>query len=262
MKEVPGLINAKNAKPANPKPSPKDFVWPSQRDADESVAKKIAATLQELLPERGWKHVDLAKALWGTQGANDAPRNTQAVRRWVVADLPIPSERDAAYTAQVLDIPMSRLLEPEGKFNPLPPMIRPRSDSPRFHPEIAKQKKPMKKKSKKAGTTPSGRDRAKQRAYNAAYRAKKRAAKGEPSYYMRKKLEKLKAKGKRAKSNGHSGDSAGWVLADGVAPPVYKISSDTASDAPPGYVSIELTATLPHERAMAIVHMLQHEAEE
>ena len=126
MKEVPGLINAKNAKPANPKPSPKDFVWPSQRDADESVAKKIAATLQELLPQRGWKHVDLAKALWGTQGANDAPRNTQAVRRWVVADLPIPSERDAAYTAQVLDIPMSRLLEPEGKFNPLPPMIRPR----------------------------------------------------------------------------------------------------------------------------------------
>jgi hypothetical protein len=249
MKEVPGLINAKNAKPANPKPSPKDFVWPSQRDADESVAKKIAATLQELLPKRGWKHVDLARELWGTQGANDAPRNTQAVRRWVLAELPIPSERDAAYTAQVLDISMARLLEPEGKFTALPPMIRPRSDSPRFHPEITKQKKQKKKKTKKAGLTPSGKDREKQRAYNAAYRARLKA----------EKTGKRKKYTKRPKEEPHKGNGA-WVLADGVSPPEYTIKS--AVEGPPGHVAFTLNAVLPSERAMAILHMLQHGAEE
>lgn len=252
MKEVPGLINAKNAKPPNPKPSPKDFVWPSQREADESVAKKIGATLQELLPKRDWKHIDLAKALWGTHGAKDAPRNTQAARRWVLAELPIPSERDAGYIAQVLEIPMSRLLEPEGKFNPLPPMIRPRSDSPRFNPEIAtgKKKKKAKKAKKAAGTTPSGRDRAKQRAYNAAYRAKKAAEKA-----GKKPAKRKYTRHARPEVNGNEGNGR-WVLADGVDPPVYNIKS--AVDGPPGHVVFTLDATLPHERAMAILHMLQH----
>ena len=243
MKEVPGLINAKNPKPPNPKPSPKDFVWPSQRDADETIAKKIAATLQELLPKRDWKHVDLAKELWGTHGANDAPRNTQAVRRWVLAELPIPSERDAGYVAQVLDISMARLLEPEGKFNPLPPMIRPRSDSPRFHPELAGGKKKKKAKAKKAGRTPSGKDRAAQRKYNADYRARKRAEKNGEA-----------PKRKYTKHKAPEGNGA-WVLADGVDPPEYTIKS--AVDGPPGHVSFSLTAVLPHERAMAILHMIQ-----
>jgi len=237
MKEVPGLINAKSPRPPNPKPSPKDFVWPSQRDAAESVAKKIAASLQELLPKRDWKHVDLAKALWGTHGANDAPRNTQAPRRWVVADLPIPSERDAGYIAEVLGVSMARLLEPEGKFDPLPPMIRPRSDSPRFNPGLVKKKK------KKAGKTASGKDREKQREYNAAYRAKKRAEKAGKRKYT-----------KRVHEQPEKGNGA-WILADGVDPPEYTIAS---ADGPPGHVSFELKAVLPHERAMAILHMLQH----
>jgi hypothetical protein len=244
MKEVPGLINAKNAKPPSPKPSPKDFVWPSQRDGDESVAKKIGATLQELLPKRDWKHIDLAKELWGTKGEKDQPRNTQAARRWVLGELPIPSERDAGYIAQALDISMARLLEPEGRFNPLPAMIRPRSDSPRFHPEIAGTKKAKKAKKAKGGKTASGKDREKQRAYNAAYRAKKRAEKeGKRKYTKRAKEEAP------PKSNGH------WVLADGINPPEYKITSDNA---PAGHVNFELTAILPHERAMAILHMIQH----
>jgi hypothetical protein len=245
MKEVPGLINAKSPKPPSPKPSPKDFVWPSQRDADESVAKKIAATLQELLPKRGWKHIDLAKELWGTKGEKDQPRNTQAVRRWVLAELPIPSERDAGYVAQVLDISMARLLEPEGRFSPLPAMIRPRSDSPRFNPEIATgkvTKKKKAKKAKKAGKTPSGKDRKKQREYNAAYRERKRAEKsGEP---VKRKYTKHKA----PEGNG------AWVLADGVDPPEYTIKS---AEGPPGHVSFTLNAVLPHERAMAILHMIQ-----
>jgi hypothetical protein len=222
MKEVPGLINAKNPRPPNPKPSPKDFVWPSQRDADETVAKKIAASLQELLPKRDWKHVDLAKALWGTHGANDAPRNTQAPRRWVVADLPIPSERDAGYIAEILGVSMARLLEPEGKFDPLPPMIRPRSDSPRFNPGLMKKKK----KGKKA------------KAAAAPVKAKRK--------YTRK----------AAQVNG--AEKVGWKLADGVDAPDYTI---TSADCPPGHLKLELTAVLPHERTMAILHMLQHEGE-
>src|SRR3954469_20816831 len=107
MKETFGLMNAKNAKPPNPKPSPKDFVWPSQREMDDKVAQKIAASLQELLPKRGWKHTDLAKALYGTVGENEGPRNVGATRRWVVAEHPIPNENAAGHIAQVLDVPMS-----------------------------------------------------------------------------------------------------------------------------------------------------------
>jgi hypothetical protein len=244
MKEVPGLINAKNPKPPNPKPSPKDFVWPSQRDADETVAKKIAATLQELLPKRDWKHIDLARELWGTKGEADAPRNTQAVRRWVLAELPIPSERDAGYVAQVLDISMARLLEPEGRFNPLPPMIRPRSDSPRFHPELATtpKKKKAKAKAKLSGRTASGLDRETKRRQNQEYRARKKAEK-------EGKVKRKYTKHKEPEGNG------AWVLADGVEPPTYTIKS--AVDGPPGHVSFTLDAVLPHERAMAILHMIQ-----
>lgn len=246
MKEVPGLINAKNPKPPSPKPSPKDFVWPSQRDADESVAKKIAATLQELLPQRGWKHIDLARELWGTHGEKDQPRNTQAARRWVLAELPIPSERDAGYIAQVLDISMARLLEPNGRFQALPPMIRPRSDSPRFHPELAggaKKKKKKAKKGKLTGKTASGLDRETKRRQNEEYRARKKAEKVGKRKYTR-----------RAKEEPPKGNGA-WVLADGVDPPEYTIKS--AVDGPPGHVSFSLTAVLPHERAMAILHMIQ-----
>lgn len=253
MKEVPGIANAKNAKPPNPKASPKDFVWPSQRDMDDKVAQKIAASLQELLSARGWKHTDLAKALYGTVGANEAPRNVGATRRYVVAEHPIPNETVAGYIAQILEVPMSRLLEPEGRFNPLPEMIRPRSDSPRFAGKA-------KKAAKKASKTPSGRDREKQRAYNAAYRARQRAkkkGKGELTYYMRKKLEKLKAKRNHAKTNGNGTprEDGAWILAEGLDPPSYNISS---SEEHAGHVTLKVDAVLPHQRAMAILHILQH----
>jgi hypothetical protein len=116
-------------------------------------------------------------------------------------------------------------------------------------------------KTKKADKTPSGRDREKQRAYNAAYRArqrKKKAGTGELSYYMRKKLEK--AKGGKKRKNGNGAEPTFLALPEGVAPPEYTISS---TDEHTGHVSFELKATLPVERAMAILHMLkQSEASE
>lgn len=241
MKVVDGLMNAKRPKPPSPKPSPEGFTWPSQRDADEKVAEKIAASLQELLPARGWKHVDLARELWGTQGANDAPRNTGTARRWVLADLPIPNEEAAGYIAQVLDVPMSRLLEPKGRFDPQPDMIRPRSDSTRFP---SGNKAAKKKKQPKVGR---GRDLEKQRQYNAAYRARKKAEAAAAADPKRKYT-------KRA-HNGHDAGARSWILADGVSPPEYTIKS--AVDGPPGHVAFALNAVMPHERAMAILHMLQ-----
>lgn len=240
MKETFGLINAKNAKPPNPKPSPKDFVWPSQGDHDDAVAKKIAASLQELLPKREWKHTHLAAALYGTLGPTEAPKNVGATRRWVVAEHPIPNEDAAGYIAQVLDVSMARLLEPEGKFSAFPPFIRGRSDSKRF---------PFKGKKAKVAKTPGGRDREKQRAYNAAYRERQLAKKGKRAYT------------KRVQSNG-SGEireDGAWVLADGVEPPTYTISS---SEEHAGHVELEMKGVLPHARAMAILHILQHAAPE
>src|SRR4029079_3693813 len=108
----------------------------------------------------------------------------------------------------VLGISMARLLEPEGRFNPLPAMIRPRSDSPRFHPEIANKKKPKKKA---AGRTPSGRDREKQRQYNESYRARKAAEKSGNVG----KTGKRKYTRHAPVVNGNEGNGR-WVLADGV----------------------------------------------
>ena len=240
MKETFGLINAKNAKPPNPKPSPKGFEWPSQADHDDKVAEKIAATLQELLPKREWKHTDLARVLYGTKGANEAPKNVTYTRRWVVAEHPIPSELHAGYIAEVLGVSMARLLEPEGKFEAHPPMIRGRSDSKRF---------PFME-----GKTPSGRDKEKQRAYNAKYRARKRGDVDKRPYVRKVPLEKEAVAAVNGKANGNT-----WVLAPGVTPPDYKISS-SAEHA--GHVSLNVNATLPHSRAMAILHILQHETAE
>jgi len=178
--------------------------------------------------------MDLARELYGTAGANEAPRNSQAVRRWLVGELPIPNEEAAGYLAQVLDVSMARLLEPKGKFNPVPDMIRPRSDSKRFPSGLPSKKK---KNAKGSGRTP--------RAYNAAYRAKQKAEKAAGT--VKRKYTK------HAKTNG--AEASGWKLAEGIQPPDYTIRSH---DAPPGHLIVELKATLPHERAMAIVHMLQH----
>jgi hypothetical protein len=242
MKETFGLITAKNAKPPNPKPSPKDFVWPSQSDHDDKVAQKIAATLQELLPKREWKHTDLARALYGGAGPNDSPKNVGATRRWVVAEHPIPNAQTAGYIAEVLGISMARLLEPEGKFVAFPPFIRGRSDSKRFPFNGDKEK------------TPSGRDRKKQQAYNEAYRARRKAGQEKRPYVRKVPLEKEAVAAVNGKANGSA-----WVLAPGVAPPTYKISS---SEAHSGHVELDVKAVLPHQRAMAILHMLQHEAAE
>jgi hypothetical protein len=253
MKEVDGLVNAKRPKPPAPKPSPKDFVWPPQSDHDDAVAKKIATSLQELLPARDWTHSQLARELWGTDSEGKV-RNIAKARGWLVGDHPIPNLEHAGYLAQVLDVSLARLLEPEGKFDPHPPLIRTRSPN---GVNLAKMGK-RKKKTMTTDKTPSGRDREKQRAYNAAYRArqrKKRAGSGELSYYMRKKLEKQKGGKKR---NGHNGaeNGATWALPEGVDTPEFVVSSEQDH---PGLVTLEVKATLPHQRAMAIIHILQSE---
>jgi len=235
MKEVDGLLNAKRPKVPEPKPSPKDFVWPSQSDHDDKVAQKIAASLQELLPQKKWTHSDLARALWGSY-ENGQARNIGASRRYITAEHPIPNERTAATIAEVLGVSMARLLEPEGKFVAWPEMIRERKDS---------------KKAKRGGK--NGRDLLKQRAYNAAYRARKkeeRLGKGKRKYT------------RRAHTNG-SGETQtngnAWVLAEGIPVPDYTFASHEDY---PGHLKITITAVVPHPRAMAILHMLEHQPAE
>jgi len=235
MKEVDGLLNSKRPKTPEPKPSPKDFVWPSQADHDDKVAQKIAASLQELLPKKKWTHSDLARALWGSY-ENGQARNIGASRRYITAEHPIPNEKTAAFIAQVLDVSMARLLEPEGKFEPWPEMIRERADS---------------KKAKRGGK--SGRDLLKQRAYNAAYRAKKKAERlgqGKRKYTKRAHLNGAAV----GETNGNA-----WVLAEGVPVPEYTFESQEDH---PGHLKITINAVVPHPRAMAILHMLEHQAAE
>jgi hypothetical protein len=222
MKMTEGLINSKKPKPADPKPSPKGFLWPPQ-DHDDKVAQKIAASLQELLPARGWTHVDLAKELWGTMGENGGPRNVAPPRRWVTAEHPIPSPRDAAYLAEALGVSMARLLEPEGKFDPHPPMIRGRKDSKRF---------PVK---------PGAWSKAKAKIAGAEVVAKSKRP------YLRK----------AAALNGHAmpADPNAWVLEKGIPVPECQLSFEKEF---PGHMKVSVNAVLPYPRAMAILHMLEH----
>jgi hypothetical protein len=247
MKMTDGLLTAKRPRKPAPKDSPEGFKWPDQRDGDQDAAEKIAASLQELLPAKGMKHTDLARALWGTAGANGAPRNTGTARRWVLAELPIPNEEAAGYIAELLDVSMARLLKPNGKFNPNTDMIRDRS------PNGVNKAKMGNKKAKKAAKKAGGRNRdvEKQRAYNAAYRKRQKEAKA--GKQKRKYTRRAPFAEAAAEGNGM------WKLGEGVSAPEYKITSDNA---PAGHVNFELTAILPHERAMAILHMLQHEKSE
>ncbi len=246
MKVADGLLNSKKAKPATPPPSPEGFTWPDQREADEEVAEKIAASLQELLPKKGWKHTDLARELWGTMGPHGAPRNVAPARRYVLAELPIPNEQTAGYIAQLLDVPMARLLKPVGKFDPDTDMIRDRSPNGVNLWKSGKKGKKGKKKAKaKAAKTMRNRDREKQRLYNAAYRKRQKLKGAEP--------QKRKYTRRTVELNG-SDEGPGWILADGVEPPTYTITSVEDHE---GHVKLELSGVMPHKRAMAILHMLQ-----
>lgn len=80
-------------------------------------------------------------------------------------------------------------------------------------------------------------------------------------YYEKKKAEKRKYT-KRAQTNGSGktdGNGNAWVLADGIPVPDYTFASHEDY---PGHLKISITAVVPHPRAMAILHMLEHQAAE
>ena len=85
-KEPDGVVySSKN--PA-PKPSPKSFHWPDRGHADETVRQKLATSLQELLPEKGWTHTDLAIALFGKNEKGQI-RRVAIPRSWIKAGVEI-----------------------------------------------------------------------------------------------------------------------------------------------------------------------------
>jgi hypothetical protein len=109
-----GLINAPKPKPPKPKPSPKNFVWPLK--ATDEDKQKFAASLQELLPPVKWTHSDLAEALWGRD--NFTARNIGKTREWIRAQGRFPNDVEAAYVAQLLEVPMQQLMQPTAPFDP------------------------------------------------------------------------------------------------------------------------------------------------
>lgn len=124
MPQTSGLINARGAKPARPPPSPKGFVWPERKAFTREQREALAASLQELLAQREMTHTQLGKTLWGVSNVGAA--RVIKVRDWIQAMGVPPSADEAAYVAQVLDVPMARLLQPESAFNADASVIRPR----------------------------------------------------------------------------------------------------------------------------------------
>ena len=124
MTPTSGLINARNAKPPNPPPSPKSFVWPEKKAFTRELYELFAASVQELLAARTKTHVDMGKTFWGVTKIG-ACRSTKA-RSWLLAEGAVPDATEAAYVAESLGVPMARLLKPESAFNPSPKMFKPR----------------------------------------------------------------------------------------------------------------------------------------
>lgn len=128
--QTTGVINAPKPKPPAPKSSPKDFKWISPGFATEKDRQAFAASLQELLPTKQWTHANLAEKLWGRD--NNTARNIGKARDWVRGTGYFPNEKEAGYTAQLLDVTMQRLLQPKVKFDPsaggLVRAARPRSE--------------------------------------------------------------------------------------------------------------------------------------
>jgi hypothetical protein len=121
-KPTAGLVNARDPKPPRPPASPKGFIWPEKKQFKNGQYQKFATALQEVLAEKGKTHTELSKLLYG-QFDNGVPRSVKG-RNWIIAKGVPPDEVQAGYVAQVLDVPMARLLDPKGKFNPAPDMLR------------------------------------------------------------------------------------------------------------------------------------------
>ena len=120
-KQTDGWINAPNAKPPRPLPSAKGFEWPKRDDADQLLRERFAAGLQEVLAEKGLTHNDVVKKLWGTLRSG-VPRSAKP-RGWVTGKT-FPTETQAAYAAQLLEVPLQRFLTPSKPFDPHPAMVK------------------------------------------------------------------------------------------------------------------------------------------
>jgi|SRR5215510_1554920 len=120
-KEPEGVVYS--SKRPNPKPSPKNFEWPSREEVTDDQRKAVAASLQELLPTREWKHTDLTIALFGRNEAG-AIRRVAIPRAWLRGAGPFLTEDEAAWTADLLGVSMARLLEPKAEFDPNSSLIR------------------------------------------------------------------------------------------------------------------------------------------
>lgn len=122
--ETTGLINSPNPKPPKPQHSPKSFMWLDPNRAREPEKQTFAAALQELLPEKEWTHTHLARELWGMDKRGNS-HNIGKARDWVKGLGRFPTETEAGYIAQLLEVPMARLMAPKTKFDPNTTLIRP-----------------------------------------------------------------------------------------------------------------------------------------
>ena len=103
-----------------PKPpaSAAGFSWPSPRATDAATRTKFHAAVTELMRGRGLNYLQLAREIWG-QHKDGSSRNPGTPREWVKG-VGFPSKTTAAYVARFFDVPMSALLNPQGKFVPMP----------------------------------------------------------------------------------------------------------------------------------------------
>ena len=156
------IINGVARLERDPRP-PKDphpVLWPVTKSVTPEVSAKFAAALMEVLAERKLNHMSLAERMNG-KDENGKPRSYGSVRGWCRGES-VPRKRTAEFLAEVLNVPLSRLLSPKGPYSaaarangkgngkgnghaaPLPPPLPPLPEGTppvsfemHSHPEIA-----------------------------------------------------------------------------------------------------------------------------
>ena len=106
-------------KPAPP-PSEPGFKWPGRNEVTAALRKNFGAAIRELCSERSIDYRELGRQLYGT--ATDAKgylivANGGGVRLWARGEK-VPLAATAAYIAHYFQVPLERLLRPNGNAPP------------------------------------------------------------------------------------------------------------------------------------------------
>jgi hypothetical protein len=127
----------------------RDIAWPSRPALDDPMRQMFSTSLTELMFEQKISAIDLAGKVFGFNPKTHYANQAESIRSYVNGKS-CPNPATAQKIAQVLGVPLSRLLNPVG------PLIDRRSPKVKAHAKHKAAKQPKPPKATKAATTSKG----------------------------------------------------------------------------------------------------------